>query len=198
MKHVIKVERNIEVVKIALTGKMRSGKDEIGRHLWLHHDFDQLAFGDALKRTAHDVFPWVTSTTVGKPRALYQQYGQLMREIDANVWVKHVEKRINLSMELQIQHGLKRCGFVITDLRQPNEYEWAKANGFTIVKVTAPDELRLARAQAAGDDFALADLDHETESHIDSFAVDYEIVNDGDLSDLWRKVDEVLAEINAE
>jgi dephospho-CoA kinase len=193
MKHTLSVNREIPVVKIALTGKLRSGKSIVGNHLYIRHNFNEVAFGDALKRTARETFPWVSEFS--KPRALYQSVGQLMRQIDNEVWIKHAERAVNGAIDFNVNTGAEKVGVVITDLRQPNEYEWARANGFTLIRVTAPDEDRIARAIAAGDDFNEADLEHETESHIDSFDCDYEIVNAGSVDDLKAQVDEVITNI---
>jgi hypothetical protein len=38
-------------------------------------------------------------------------------------------------------------------------------------------------------------MEHETELAIDGFEVDYEIVNDGTVDDLKRKIDEILEAI---
>jgi dephospho-CoA kinase len=190
VKTTIKVECEIPVIKIALSGRLRSGKDTCANHLYIKYGFDRVAFGDALKRTVNEVFPWVTGPN--KPRALLQQYGQLMRQVDGDVWIKHAERAVKGAIDFRVNTGAENVGVVITDLRQPNEYEWARANGFTIIRVTAPDEDRLFRAKLAGDDFNEADLEHETESHIDGFAVDAEIVNDGSIDDLKRRVDEIL------
>jgi dephospho-CoA kinase len=195
MKDVITVSREIPVIKIALTAKLRAGKDTVADHLHIRHSFDKVAFGGALKRNVNETFPWLTGPK--KPRALLQQYGQLMREIDPQVWVRHVERKVNGIIDLRVNTGADRIGIVISDLRQPNEYEWAHANGFTIIRVTAPDDVRVGRAISAGDDFTVHDLAHETELAIDGFAVDYEIVNDGTVDDLKRKIDEILAEVNS-
>jgi dephospho-CoA kinase len=191
MKHTLSVNRSIPVVKIALTGKMRSGKDLCGSHLYINYGFNRVAFGDALKKHAHATFPWVSEFS--KPRALYQQFGQLMREIEANVWIKHAERAVKGVIDFNVNTGAEKVGVVITDLRQPNEYEWARNNGFTIIRVTAPDEDRLWRAKLAGDDFTEADLEHETESHIDGFTVDYEVMNNGSIDGLNKQIDMVLS-----
>jgi dephospho-CoA kinase len=193
MKHTITVNREVSIIKIALTGKLRSGKDTAANHLYIRHSFDRVAFGDALKKNAHAAFPWVSEFS--KPRALYQQFGQLMRQIEPDVWVKHAERAVSGAIDFNVHTGAENVGVVITDLRQPNEYEWAKANGFTIIRVTAPDEDRLLRAKLAGDSFTEADLEHETESHIDGFAVDYEIANDGSVDELKARMDALLTHI---
>jgi dephospho-CoA kinase len=195
MKHTISVNREVDVLKIAFTAKLRAGKDTAAQHLHIRYGFDKVAFGDALKRTVNEVFPWVTGPN--KPRALLQQYGQLMRQIDCDVWIKHAERAVNGAVDFRVNTGVERIGVVITDLRQPNEYEWARSNGFSIVRVTAPDEDRIARAVAAGDNFNDTDLEHETESYIDSFAVNYEIHNDGTVDDLKAQIDSILTEITA-
>lgn len=192
MKHEIEVNRKVSVTKIALTGQMRAGKDEIAKHMLIMHGFTRVAFGDELKRLAHEAFPDVSE--LSKPRALYQQFGQLLREIDPDIWVRHVERQVEALINCNGQFQ-EHVGIVITDLRQPNEYEWAKANGFTIVKVTAPRDVRIERAQSLSDAFELNHLTHETESHIEGFAADYEIDNDGNVSQLWAKVDTVISAI---
>jgi dephospho-CoA kinase len=190
MKHTINVIREIPVVKFALTGKMRAGKDELSNHLYIKYGFDRVAFGDALKKHAHAAFPWVSEFS--KPRALYQSYGQLMRQIYPDVWIKHAEQAVKGAIDFRVHTGAEKVGVVITDVRQQNEVDWCRANGFTLIRVTAPDEDRIARAKIAGDDFNEADLEHETESHIDGFAVDFEIHNDGSVDDLKAQIDALL------
>jgi dephospho-CoA kinase len=193
MKHTLNVNREISIIKIALTGKLRAGKDEVAQHLYIRHGFDRVAFGDAMKRCAHEAFPWISDGT--KPRALYQQFGQLMREIDPEVWVKHAEQAVKGKIDFRVSIGAERVGIVLTDVRQTNEVAWCRRNGFTIIRVTAPDEVRIARAIAANDDFTVHDLAHSTELAIDGFESDFDIVNDKDLDDLKYKIDAIMEEI---
>ena len=193
MKSIINVNREVTVTKIALTGQLRSGKDAVGHHAWLHHGFKKYAFATDVKKTAHALFPHIP--TDPKPRALYQQVGEKACEIDPLVWVRLVERQIGLHIEGSIGLGASDIRIIITDLRKPAEYKWARANGFSIVRVTAPEDVRLARAEAEGDDFKPAELTHDTDRHVDSFAVDYEISNEGSLAELYEKMDEVIAKI---
>jgi dephospho-CoA kinase len=198
MKHTLNVNREVTVTKIALCGRLRSGKDTVANHLYIRHSFNRVAFGDALKKNAHATFPWVSEFS--KPRALYQQYGQLMREIDPQVWIKHAEQAVKGAIDFRVNTGAEKVGVVITDLRQQNEVDWCRANGFTLIRVMAPDEDRIWRAKLAGDDFTEADLEHETESHIDGFEVDFTIYNDGTVDELKEQIEEIitkLEEINA-
>ena len=189
-------------IKIALTGKMRSGKTSAAIHLLAEYGFETLSFGGKLKLFADEIFacsdvykpePIYEDTPIGrhvvgyrKPRRLYQDFGQAMRQLDPDIWIKHAEAKLKSSEAERI---------VIDDLRQPNEYEWARANGFVIIRVNAPEYLRIERAEAVGDNFDIADLTHETEKHVDTFAVDYEVNNNGDIRDLERQIDEIMTEI---
>src|SRR5690554_1442809 len=185
-------------LRIALTGRMRSGKSTIADYLWLTHGFAKVSFASSLKLTADRLFshlyePIYDGRSIReyrKPRALLQELGQKLREIDEDVWIKQAEQSMRV-----FENYRTTAGIVIDDLRQPNEYEWARANGFVIVRVIAPETDRIERAIELGDDFDIADLTHETESYIDTFDVDYEIVNDGSIEDLERKVGEIIAEI---
>jgi dephospho-CoA kinase len=194
MKSTLTVNREITLTKICLTGAMRSGKDEVANHLYIRHGFDRLAFGDALKRIAHEAFPWVSEHP--KPRALYQNVGQLMREVDKDVWIRHAERRVGGIIDHRSGYpNVEHIGIVISDLRQPNEYAWAVENGFSIIRVNAPQELRVERANSVGDAFELNHLTHETESHIDGFDVDFEVVNDGTVTELQAHVDAIMEAI---
>lgn len=187
------VKRVFTTTKIALTGKMRSGKSRAADHIQYRHDFVTLAFGDDLKRIFHELNPWVSE--MPKPRAEYQRFGQEMRRLYGDdIWIKHVERRIGI-LSKSFEMFTDKLNVVVTDLRQPNEYEWARANGFTIIRISAPEALRRERAAFAGDKFSDEDWTHDTEMHVDSFEVDYEIVNDGNFDELHAKVDEIMGEI---
>lgn len=176
---------------IALTGKMRSGKDTTANYLariLQSHGYlvNIIAFGDALKENAHRVFPDEVQGDE-KPRELYQWFGQTMRQRDPDVWVKQVKNKINKINESyddginSMVYGNKKVVHIITDLRQPNEYEFCVMNGFKIIKVECSDEVRLSRMNSLGDNFSLQDLKHETENYIDMFNSD--LILDTSLND---------------
>ena len=179
-----------EIIKVGLIGGMRAGKDTVANRLHYEHGFEYpIAFGSALKRLAHNIFMDVPKEP--KPRKLYQ-FMNKMREYDPDVWIKHLEIMYEYYVDKRSTKGI-----VLTDIRQPNEYEWARANGFIIVKVEAPAEIRKERAKRS-DDFSEEDLTHSTESYADEFAFDYSITNDGSLDELKAKVDAIMVKIKAE
>src|SRR5690625_4633837 len=159
-------------LRIALTGRMRSGKSTIADHLWLNHDFAKVSFASSLKQLADRLFSHLyepiyedcafseggrTVKEYRKPRALLQTLGQKLREIDEDVWIKQAEQHVELA-----EAWRSTAGVVIDDLRRPNQDEWAQATGFTAIRVKANQDTRPARARAAGDDFSVAELRQET------------------------------------
>lgn len=196
--------------RIALTGKLRSGKSSAATHLSLKHGYTILSFGDALKRMADELFngsdvykfepitqdcPFSNDgkRVIGyrKPRKLYQDVGQALRELDPDVWVRQVARVLPLWENMRDVNGI-----VIDDLRQPNEFEWCKANGFTVIRINANEDTRLERARALGDSFDIEDLRHDTELHIDDFEADYDVWNDDVSSDeLARQLDEIMEDL---
>jgi dephospho-CoA kinase len=168
--------------RIALAGKMRSGKDTVADYLGEKYKFKAFAFGNGIKQVCSmlDLEP----TDGRKPRALYQDIGQYVRKYDPNVWVSYLFKRINqLAPETNI---------VVTDVRQPNEVKSLRERGFVIIKVDADEELRLVRARSKGDNFTLEDLNHETETAVDTLDVDFTLFNNLGYVDLYQTVDFVV------
>lgn len=174
------------MLKIALTGRMRSGKSTVAAYLCENYRFSEFAFADSLKNVAHIIF----GKPSGKDRGLYQFVGQSMREYDPDVWVKKLDQYIREWLGYDPRENI-----VITDLRQPNEYEYCRENGYVIVRVNCPDAVRLGRIQEAGDKFDKSMLSHETEEHVDGFKVDYEIDNGGTWRGMAEQVDCIMRDI---
>ena len=171
-----------EPLKIALVGKMRSGKDTVADILQKEYKFNRIAFGDKLKELAHMIFPHVPLDP--KPRELYL-FMNTMREFHEDVWVYHLANTYN-----SIKNNSH--GIVITDVRQQNELDWCKKNGFTILKVVCDDTIRLERIKASGDAHKEEYLTHNTESSVDQLEFDDWIDNSGNLEDLHEQVVTVL------
>lgn len=177
--------------QIALTGKMRSGKDSVGEILTSFYDFNRFAFGDGIVKTAQKLYP---AQFLGeKPRQLLQDFGQYCVSIDKDVWVNYLFREM-------LFHEIDPVvdSVVITDLRQPHEYQKLKESGFVIIRVNCPDEIRKKRILEAGETFSEERFNHETEQHVDSFEVDFEIDNSGTLFDLSQQVTEILEKLGGE
>lgn len=167
-------EPKAPALKIAFIGPMRSGKSEAARYLAETYDFERVSFGDHLRYCVETV--WGVNETGVKPRAQLQQLGQLARQFDPDVWVKPLAAKV-FQLTAGNANRERQVSVVIDDLRQPNEYEWCKANGFTIVRVVSGPDAQKQRIEALGETYDSAHLTHETEQHHSYFAVDDVILN---------------------
>lgn len=183
---------------VGLLGRLRSGKDTVAAYLTEKYGYARFAFGDELKRYAHELFGEPAPGT--KPRELYQWFGQTMRERDPDVWVRKCFEAVwRREEQVDAYYAMawnewSRAPFraVITDVRQPNEYHALISAGYMLIRVEAPESLRIHRAIESGDSFALRDLTHDTETALDGFAADFTVVNDAGLPELYAQIDEVM------
>jgi dephospho-CoA kinase len=162
---------------------MRSGKDTVADYLVKKYGFKKYAFGDALKHYFHAIFGY----TAAKPREGYQWFGQSMRQWEQGVWIRKLLERLERENPERI---------VVTDCRQPNEYEQLLTRGFVVVRINCDEATRIERMKQAGDVFTSESLRHETELNIDDFVPHFDILNIGTINDLYTQVDSVISAIN--
>lgn len=167
--------------KLAVVGKMRSGKDTVASML-LDQGFQTIAFADGITEIIKMYFP--EALTGAKPRTHYQHIGQQLRQLNPNVWVNYLDRRIN---EFTTVNKI-----IITDCRQTNEAEYLKKNGFMIIKVEADEELRIERMKQAGEIVTPEQLHHDTEKQVDLIVPDYVIDNNSTQEQLAKGVEEML------
>lgn len=181
-------------MNIALTAKMRAGKDTVAEYLIKKYGFTKFAFGDGIKRLCRDYYPELTKEGA-KPRYLYQNVGQSLRKFDEDIWVNTCFNEIHKERGLRKTLAHNELFVVISDMRQPNEHKRCKDEGFIVIKIVADDEIRLQRMNEKGDKFTVEDLQHETESYIDSYEADYIISNNGTYEELISQIDQIMSEL---
>tara|TARA_B100001094_G_C18015233_1_gene712222 strand:+ start:111 stop:635 length:525 start_codon:yes stop_codon:yes gene_type:complete len=108
-------------MKIAITGKMCSGKSSIANVL-LEKDsrFKIYSFGQKVKDVAKDLFDMKE-----KNRTLLTSIGTKMRDIDPDVWINYL-----------IRQTKDHSHCIVDDLRYQNEYEALSKAGFKIIQLT--------------------------------------------------------------
>ncbi|MRX54682.1 dephospho-CoA kinase [Bacillus idriensis] len=182
-------------IKIATCGRLRSGKTTAEQYLCAIHDFTPFAFADPLKYSFYNLFPQYRSQP--KPRALLQKYGEDMCAIDPHVWIRPTFESIKRTTGIAAIEG-RTPRILITDLRKQTELDEVRRQGFTVIRITAPEELRIKRAREAGDDFNVEDLTHPTEISVDGFDCDYEVSNEGDSFDLYAQLNRIISKLEAD
>nr|DAH80970.1 MAG TPA: deoxynucleoside monophosphate kinase [Caudoviricetes sp.] len=166
------------MIKIALAGTARAGKDTFGNILERElesqgYDVIKVAFADYLKEIYQQFFGHLVNNE--KPRDAYVTLGNAFREIDINFWIRPVEATRDY---LENTEGFGNpVAMIITDTRYFNEALWASQEGFLVVKVDADPLIRQARAEALGETLK---LDNEGDSEVDLIQPDLTILNNGE------------------
>ena len=173
---------------IALTAEMRAGKDSVGKILVDEYGFKRYAFGDGIVDICKQLFP--SMFTGAKPRKLLQEFGQEQVARYRYVWVDYMFAKMQTD-------GIdpQKDNIVVTDLRQPHEYQALVDSGFYIVRVNASLETRIRRMKNNGEIVTPEILEHSTEKYVRNFKVDYEIDNNGTLEQLHENVEELIQTI---
>ena len=149
--------------RIAICGKICSGKSYISTYLEQNYNFKKYSFGDAVKKYCKEIFGMVN-----KDRKLLQLFSKKMKEINNDVWINIIDQQMNLDINNNI---------IIDDLRFNNEYEYLKKKKFIFIKLNIDDELQKERIIETYPDNYQNHLDNRndnSEKLIDDKAFDYE------------------------
>lgn len=173
-------------MKIALVGKMRSGKNTVADMITGKFGGEQLAFADGITKVIEICFPEELKSGK-KPREHYQFIGQELRKLNIGVWIDYLDRQVK-------EKGL--TDIVVTDCRQVLEAEYLRANGYMIIKILADDSIRLHRAEVYGQTVTEEQFRHVTELEVDWIEEDYTIHNVFDLEHLQNEADRALEHYN--
>ena len=174
-------------MKIAVCGRMRSGKDTLANRLVEDYGFKEFKFSQGINEIINQYFP-EHAFSEKRPRKHQQFIGQGMRQLDEDVWVNYTLSYVE---EYLAEHG-DNADVVISDLRQENEARILRQNGFTIVNVYAFDDIRLQRIIDAGDIFAEETFFHETEMSVEDIACDLWVGNNETLAEFECRIDNLI------
>lgn len=166
-------------MRIAISGKMASGKSLVATYLVEHYGFTELSFASKLKEVVADLFP---HCRYEKDRWLLIQVGELLRGLDPRVWIRHLIKEVGGG------------NIVVSDLRYPLEYDTLKRAQFITVRMKASYESRLDYIKHAYPDMPLMLMDDSSETALDHHPFDYEICNDADVTmeQVYAQVDNMI------
>jgi len=178
--------------KIAITGLARTGKSTAADYASEMYGFYVYDMSDDLKLDYNNEAYSKGASTYedheGKPREGYQLFGQLKRYVHGDdYWIHKVQERISRD-SFAIKNRKYESGPVtlrnnphqkvlLTGLRQPNEFEYARANGFTIIRLEVDEDIRIERIKASGEVADEKTIKHETEQTLMNEKVDYVVKN---------------------
>lgn len=166
-------------MKIGLIGLKRAGKNTFGDIAVKEFGYKELAFADELKKYAKLLFPDHFKNN-NKPVKLLQDFGEGMRKIDTDIWVKLLANNFDKTDELNV---------VVTDVRHQNEVDYLRSKGFTIVKIENNISDIIDRCRATESDFEPNLLLHKSEQlALRDDVADITIENKGTLEEYQNKV----------
>jgi len=127
-------------MRIALSGKMKSGKTTLAREL----DYQNVvSFADPIRNALAEL-----GIRKSEYPDLYRRGAQylgtdLCRTFDPDWWVKWMNARM-----MYDRQNVRST--IIDDVRFPNEYDWCKASGFMLVRLDISREMQYTRGAEEG------------------------------------------------
>lgn len=185
---------------IGICGKKRAGKNTLASLLVELRPYQQLALADGVWDVLLAADPiidqcvgWRLSQVVafsGKEaakqefpevRSLLQRLGTdgVRKVIGESTWIDVADKKV----KAYLSQGVP---VIVTDLRFPNEAEWVRSSGGTVIKIERSGEF----VDTTGGD------GHESESFIEQLDADFTVYNNGDLNKLRETAYALLSDIN--
>jgi len=144
-------------IRIAFAGKSRSGKTTSANYLLRTYGFVKISFTGKLIEFAHEFFP-DRFEKGEKPQDLIQALHEKLREIDPDVWIKYVTRKIETLP--------KDADIAIDDLRWRNDYGAVKSLGFLVVRLNPSNEDDLPYDVLLENEGTVEDLYHKLDALI--------------------------------
>jgi cytidylate kinase len=116
-------------MRIAISGKMCSGKTFVSSYLMKTYNLRKHSFADKLKEIATDLFEMKT-----KNRKLLQHLGDKMKEIDKDVWITYLMRSLK-----------NKDNIIIDDVRFMNELEHLQKENFLLIRINVDNETQKER-----------------------------------------------------
>lgn len=170
---------------IGITGNKGSGKTEVANYLSKTKFFNRLAFAKPIKDIAKVMFLFTDEqiyTRKGKetvderwgltPREALQRVGtEIGRGFSKDIWVKNLDARAK---------GLENV--VVEDARFLNEAKYIRSRGGVVIGLKRP-------SLGANTDTHASEMEMQENW---KEMVDYEVINDGTLEELYEKIDSII------
>jgi len=155
-------------MKIAITGKICSGKSTLANIIKDKLKLNKYSFADNVKKYAKELFDMSY-----KDRKLIQELAEKLKEIDNDIWIKQLDKNIK-----------DKDNIIIDDLRFENEYNYLRSNKYFIIKLLIDKNQQIKRIKELYKENAnehIERLEHISELNIDKLDADL-VINTNDIN----------------
>lgn len=166
---------------IMINGRGGSGKSEIAKYLVDKYGYKEIILAEPIYEIAKEYF-----NMESKNRELLQDIGQKLREIDEDIWVNYLINSLNENQP-----------YVLSDVRQSNEYDSFFNEGFIPIQVRADLNKRIDRIEKRDnikiDNEYIARLENnKAEIGADDKEYYYIIDNNGTIDELYEGIDTIV------
>ena len=169
------------MIKIALAGNMRSGKDTAADYIRRQYfpTLKVFSFAEPL----YDILYMVQRTCrfeLEKDRQFLQFLGDWGRQKNSKIWIDMLIDKIKLEPY--------NIPIIITDARYLNELKEIERQNFVIIKIEADEDIRVARGAS--------NLNHQSEKEIEFFNnYDYIITNNDSFDEFYKQLDSIVVDL---
>ena len=210
-------------LKLVIMGKMGAGKTTASNHLVEEYGAVSWTIAERIKQVSHalvgqagDLGSLLQRVTMspelaekatlallrfregyqeeaGKPRRLYQEVGQILRDLDP---------RLTLCWEHDLQRRIENSPrrFTVVDIRSKESYGFFCSQGYSSLRIDAPLEVRKQRLLLR-DHHALIDerlFTHQSETDVDELEFDYVLDNaDNESAAFLKRLDELVVKLES-
>lgn len=168
-------------IRIALVGKSKTGRSACATYLEKKHKFKRMGLEDGVREVvkklygiqAHKRIPWERRAKIYD--ALYK--------VDSDIWINYLARRLSTTT----------LNTVVDDVRYLNEVDVLKELGFTLVRITAPENVRVTRIPTLTHAAAGSVLAYEwfNKDFTAGIKAEYTIVNSNRLA-TYKSIDELV------
>jgi hypothetical protein len=154
--------------RIAFVGPMGAGKTWYADYLVKYHGYTKLSLAGKLKSIAYELFG--VQGKDGNDRVILQGIGSDMRKYDPQVWIKFL---FNSIVRTYKQNKYRKI--VVDDLRYENEAKYFRDNGFVLIRVETPEDIRSGRITRLYPNRPPEAVLHASETEQEGIVADYTI-----------------------
>lgn len=167
---------------IGFVGQMGSGKTTAADYLVKEYGFRKMSFAEPIKTFIEYILEFEKSNPGYRKAA--QDLGTWGRNFKPDCWVNFMEKRL---LEEEI---------VVDDIRFINEAKMLHKNGFKLIKLECPLELRMERCLKRDGNFDKNATNHNSEKELESIVCSKKINNSDTLERFYEELDILMFKEN--
>jgi dephospho-CoA kinase len=159
-------------------GKSGAGKSRAGEYLSRQFDVRHIKTGTICRQISRLLFD-------NEDKASTQRIDDALTVLDGSIFLRAALRSVQ-----------EQEGFVIDALRFRGDMLLARDYHCKVIRIVAPDEVRIRRLQDRHQVFdPVSDGAHRSEIELDQVHVDFEVVNDGDLKAFDDKLSAIVAKV---